>query len=130
MAEDFGRAAGSWFEEKVRDLNRKTFRALQENMKDGEEITQTFIATRGTPGTGKQGRVDTGKMLDSVSSQATLKNQDEAEGRFGWINKTPFYAEFQEAGTRYIAPMYALSDAAEIVIKQLRQDIGEAVKEA
>lgn len=130
MADDFGRAAGSWFEEKVQSLNRKTFRALQENMKDGEEITQTFIATRGTEGTGKQGRVDTGKMLDSVSNKTELKGPDEAEGRFGWLDKKPFYAEFQEAGTKYIAPMYALSDAADIVIKQLRKDIADAVKDA
>lgn len=127
---DFGRAAGSWFEEKVQELNRRTFRALQTNMKDGEEITQTFIATRGTPGTGKQGRIDTGKMLESVGSEAELQGQDEAVGRFGWLDKQPFYAEYQEAGTRYIAPMYALSDAGEIVIKQLRKDINDAVKDA
>lgn len=127
---DFSSAFNSWFDRKVDSLNRRTFRALDESMKEGEEITQTFIATRGTPGTGKQGRVDTGKMLDSVGSEAKLLNSDEAEGRFGWLNEQPFYAEFQEAGTQYIEPMYALSDAAEITIQELERKLGDAIKGA
>ena len=124
---DFSRALNSWFDRKVENLNRRTFRALDESMKEGEEITQTFIATRGTSGTGKQGRVDTGKMLDSVNSDAKLLNSEEAEGRFGWLNEQPFYAEFQEAGTQYIEPMYALSDAAEIIQQELEKRLNDAV---
>lgn len=127
MASDFKSAFNAWFDRKVDNLNRRTFRALDDSMKEGEEITQTFIATRGTSGTGKQGRVDTGKMLDSVGSDAKLLNKDEAEGRFGWLNEQPFYAEFQEAGTQYIEPMYALSDAAEIVKQELEARIDDAI---
>lgn len=127
---DFSRAFNSWFEAKVENLNRSTFRALDESMKEGAELTQTFIATRGTSATGKQGRVDTGKMLDSVGSEAKLLNKDEAEGRFGWLNEQPFYAEFQEAGTQYIQPMYALSDAADIVRQELEAKLGDAIKGA
>lgn len=130
MAGDFSRAFNSWFDRKVENLNRRTFRALDESMKEGEEITQTFIATRGTSGTGKQGRVDTGKMLDSVGSEAKLLNKDEAEGRFGWLNEQPFYAEYQERGTEFIPPMLALSDAAEITIQELDRKIGDAIKGA
>lgn len=126
----FSSAFNSWFDRKVENLNRRTFRALDESMKEGEEITQTFIATRGTSGTGKQGRVDTGKMLDSVGSEAKLLNSEEADGRFGWLNEQPFYAEFQEAGTKFIAPMYALSDAAEITIQELDRKLGDAIKGA
>lgn len=126
----FSQAAGGWFEAKVESITRKNFQSLRNAMKDGQEITQTFIATRGTPGTGKQGRVDTGKMLDSVDSDAKLQNADEAIGRFGWLEQKPFYAEFQEAGTKYIAPMYALSDAAEIVKDEFIRDIGKNVKDA
>lgn len=124
---DFSRAFNSWFDRKVENLNRRTYRALDESMTEGEEITQTFIATRGTSGTGKQGRVDTGKMLESVGSEAKLLNKDEAEGRFGWLNEQPFYAEFQEAGTQYIEPMYALSDAAEIIQQELEKRLNDAV---
>lgn len=126
----FRESAGAWFEAKVDEINRKNFRSLQNAMTDGEEITQTFIATRGTAGTGKQGRVDTGKMLESVDSSTTLQSKDEAIGKFGWLEKKPTYAEFQEAGTRYIEPMYALSDAAEIVKVQLVKDISNNVKDA
>jgi hypothetical protein len=127
---DFSRAFNSWFEGKVENLNRRTFRALDESMKEGEELTQAFIATRGTSGTGKQGRVDTGKMLDSVGSEAKLLNKDEAEGRFGWIGEEPFYAKYQELGTQYIEPMNALSDAAEVTIQELRAKLGDAIKDA
>lgn len=126
----FEQAAGGWFEAKVNEMNRRNFASLRNAMKDGEEITQTFIATRGTEGTGKQGRIDTGKMLDSVDSETKLEGRDEAVGRFGWTDKTPFYAKYQEAGTKNIAPMYALSDAAEIVIDELAKDIGKNVRDA
>lgn len=130
MASDFSSSFNSWFDRKVENLNRRTFRALDESMKEGAETTQTFIATRGTSGTGKQGRVDTGKMLDSVSSDAKLLNKDEAEGRFGWIGEEPFYARYQELGTQYIEPMNALSDAAEITVQELRAKLGDAIKDA
>lgn len=126
----FRQAAGNWFEGKVDEINRRNFRSLQNAMKEGEQVTQTFIATRGTAGTGKQGRVDTGKMLESVDSDTRLQGSDEAEGRFGWLNKKPFYAEFQEAGTKYIEPMYALSDAAEIVVDELIKDLRQNVRDA
>lgn len=126
----FEQAAGAWFEAKVNAITRGNYRALQDAMKEGEEITQTFIATRGTSGTGKQGRIDTGAMLDAVDSETRLENKDEAIGRFGWLEKKPFYAEYQEAGTKYIAPMYALSDAAEIVRDELLKDIGKNVRDS
>lgn len=126
----FEQAAGGWFQAKVDEINRRTFRTLQGSMKEGEQITQTFIATRGTAGTGKQGRVETGKMLDSVDSDAKLQGNDEAIGRFGWLDKKPFYAEFQEGGTKHIAPMYALSDAAEIVKADLVSKLSKDVKGA
>jgi hypothetical protein len=126
----FEQAAGGWFQAKVDEINRKNFAALKNNMQDGEEITQTFIATRGTEKSGKQGRVDTGAMLDAVDSDVKLQSKDEAIGRFGWLKKKPTYAQYQEEGTKYIAPMYALSDAAEIVKLQLIKDISDNVKEA
>lgn len=127
---DFSSAFKSWYELKVENLDRRTFRALDESMKDGEELTQTFIATRGTEKSGKQGRVDTGKMLESVTSETKLVSNDEAEGRFGWLGEQPFYAEYQEAGTSTIAPMYALSDAAEVTIQELRAKLGDAIRGA
>lgn len=127
---NFREQAGAWFEGKVNEMNRRNFASLRRAMKDGEEVTQTFIATRGTPGTGKQGRIDTGRMLDSVDSQTKLQGSDEAEGRFGWLTQKPFYAEFQEAGTQYIAPMNALSDAAEIVVPELIRELRKNVRDA
>lgn len=131
----FREGASNWFEAKVNEINRRNYRALQNAMKDGEETTQTFIATRGTAGTGKQGRVDKGIMLDSVGSETKLVGSDEAIGRFGWLNETPFYAKFQEGGTKVdgverIPPMYALSDAAEIVVDELIQDLRQNVRDA
>lgn len=126
----FEQAAGGWFEAKVNEMSRKNFGSLRDGMKDGEETTQTFIATRGTQKSGKQGRVDTGKMLDAVDSDTKLVSKDEAVGRFGWIKKTPYYAPFQEEGTRTIPAMYALSDAAKIVMDELVKNISKNVRDA
>lgn len=105
----------AWFEAKVRQLTSESFNALEDAMEAGENITKHNIETRGTIKSGKRGRVETGEMRDSVQSDTVKQGPDVMIGRFGWLEKKPFYAEFQEDGTKYIEPMYALSDAAEEV---------------
>lgn len=121
---------GAWFTAKVAELNRKNFRALDNAMRGGESVTKNLISTRGTPKSGKTGRIDTGKMRDSVDSETKLDNADEATGRFGWTAESPYYALYQEYGTSTIPAMYALTDAAEIAKTQLLRDINNNVKDA
>lgn len=120
----------AWFEGKVRELTEAAVDALEEAMEAGENITKHHIETRGTARSGKRGRVETGEMRDSVSSDTVRSSKDEAIGRFGWINRTPYWARFQEAGTKYIEPMWALSDAAEEVKIDYLNAMDEVVRDA
>lgn len=120
----------AWFEAKVNELNRKSFRALREAMEAGENITKHNIENRGTAKSGKRGRIDTGTMRDSVESDAKLVSPDEAIGRFGWLNKKPDYVKYQEPGTQYIEPMWALQDAGEEVMQDYLRDMNDIVKDS
>lgn len=126
----FSQAAGAWFDGKVDALNRKSFKALREAMEAGENVTKHNIENRGTDKSGKRGRIDTGKMRDSVESEAKLVSKDEAIGKFGWIDKKPFYVEFQEPGTERIPAMWALSDAAEEILQDYLHEMDGIVKDA
>lgn len=79
----------------------------------GAELVRDTVETSGTVSTGKRGRIDTGAMLQSVDSEY----QDTADGGeavYGFLNE-PFYTGFQELGTEYIEPMFAIPDAADNV---------------
>lgn len=125
-----GADAVAWFETKLREINRGAFRAISEAAEAGENITKHHIATRGTAKSGKRGRIDSGAMHDLVGSEAHLINADLAEGKFGWLGESPRWAEYQELGTEYIQPMYALADAAEEVGEDYVEEIRKVIKNA
>ena len=102
----------SWFEAQVDELRDNGRNAVQETTQEGAELVRRYISTRGTAKSGKAGRIETGRMLDSVDSQIITDSRDEIVGRFGMEN-APEYAVFQEYGTRTIEAMYAITDAAE-----------------
>lgn len=128
MAENFN--AKNWFERKVEELNREARNALKDAAQSGEQITKNHIETRGTEKSGKRGRVETGKMRDSVESRVTKDTRREAEAAFGWLDEQQAYFLFQELGTRSISPMYALTDAGEEVWTHLQRDIDRIVRES
>lgn len=133
MARNFGSASRTWFAGNMKRLQRELASAMTEAVQDGKNITVQHIETRGTEKSGKAGRVDTGKMRDSVDAEVTKATSTEIEGRFGWLEEQPFYAEFQERGFVHssgatVEPMYALSDAAEEVIDKLDKRIGQIVR--
>lgn len=124
----------AWFEGKVRRLNDGKRNTAKELSKDGEELTKEFIATRGTAKSGKRGRIETGAMIDSVSSGTVKETEDEIVTRFGYED-SPFYTAFQEPGFTHssgvqVAGTYALSDAAEAIGIELKRDIGRVVRKA
>lgn len=116
----------AWFEAKVRDLNRGMKEAAVESGDEIRDLTRMHIETRGIK---KPGRIDTGAMLESVDSEVTKETATEIEVRAGYFD-TPEYTPFQELGTSLIAPTYALTDAAEIVLPKLKKRIEEAGRDA
>lgn len=119
------RAVLAWFEANVRELNKNVRRAAEQSGEEIAELTREHIRTRGIK---KPGRIDTGAMLESVDSEVTKDTADEFEVRAGYFD-TLDYVPYQELGTRLIAPTYALTDAAEIVLPKLRKRIDEAVRD-
>lgn len=119
------RAVLAWFEANVKELNKNVRRAAEQSGEEVAELTREHIRTRGIK---KPGRIDTGAMLESVDSEVTKDTADEFEVRSGYKD-TPHYTVWQEGGSSLIAPTYALTDAAEIVLPRLRKRIDSAVKD-
>lgn len=69
-------------------------------------------------------RVDTGRMKSSVTGTGDF-GTDVLKISFGWEHDNPFYAPFQEFGTRDgIKPMMAVFDAFNAVATELQARLG------
>jgi hypothetical protein len=69
-------------------------------------------------------RVDTGAMKRQVTGTGDF-GTDILKISFGWESLAPYYAPFQEFGTRRgITPMYAVFDAYNQVLSELRTRLG------
>jgi hypothetical protein len=69
-------------------------------------------------------RVDTGAMKRQVTGTGDF-GTDILKISFGWEPLAPYYAPFQEFGTRRgIEPMYAVFDAYNQVLSELRTRLG------
>lgn len=119
----------AWFNGKVDRMNDNLRDVVDDSIERGERITDHHIRTRGTAKSGKQGRIETEAMVNSVSSQMIRDNDKEVVGSFGY-HDAPFYTVFQELGTSRIEAMYALTDAAEEILADLPKEIRAAVKDA
>ncbi len=122
MAEGFGPAVLAWFNAKVESLENGNREAAIEAGDEIRDTTKRYISTRGTAKSGKQGRIETGAMLNSVDSEVTTNLRREVEVRAGY-HDAPFYTVFQELGTARIEAMYALTDAAEEVLPKLEKKL-------
>lgn len=126
---DFQGAFQQWFEFKVDRMNRRAIRAVEDAAEKGDEITRHFIETRGTAKSGKRGRIDTGQMLDSVDHETLKRTSDEVIVSFGYKD-TPYWTKYQENGTTAIPAMYALQDATDEVLTDLKEDLEKVIKNA
>jgi hypothetical protein len=123
----FGPAVIAWFEQKVDRIPEEVYPVV---IDAGENIalqTREYIETRGTAKSGKQGRIETTAMLESVDNEVVKATDDELEVRAGY-HDAPFYTVFQELGTSRIEAMYALTDAAEEILARLPKEIEGAMK--
>lgn len=135
LASNFRSGANAFFEGIVDHITDGMRKAVKDGVKDGAETVELFVATRGTEKSGKQGRIDRGFMIDSVDGEITKDTATEVEGRFGFIDNPPEWTKYQEYGFDHrggvaVEGMNALSDAAEIIIVQVLQDVEKAAKNA
>lgn len=92
---------------------------MEDVTEEGADMMREYIRTRGTDKSGKAGRIETGKMLDSVES-AVHRNPKSVRGEFGWgVSGGPHekYFDYQENGFKHwisgenVPPMHAMLDA-------------------
>lgn len=92
---------------------------MEEVTDEGADLMRQYIRTRGTEKSGKEGRIETGTMLDEVES-AVRRNPKSVRGEFGWGvagGRHEKYFDYQENGFRHwrsgenVPPMHAMLDA-------------------
>lgn len=129
-----GRQLFEWVESKLTRLTDQAKDAIREGAKEGEDLTKLHIETRGTAKSGKQGRIETGRMRDAVSSRIEKDTDTEIEASFGWLDDRANYFGLQERGFTHtsgvdVEGMFALSDAADQVVRDIERKLGKAVKD-
>lgn len=124
-----------WFRGKVARIEDGAEKALQDAMDDGAYLMADLISTRGTPKSGKAGRIETKQMHNEVDSRVQPYGQGKVRGTFGWINNKEDYYGYQEGGFdhsngSHVEGMYALADAADWALRQFQEDMRQVVKDA
>lgn len=130
-----GTTAQTWFEGVAKKMIEGMGDVVEDAVDEGKEITQDNIDTRGTLKSGKRGRIETSKMRDAVDSEITRKGKKGVSGKFGWINEFEPYFGYQEEGFNHVGGvtvdgMYAISDAADEVFKNIEDDFDRIIRGA
>lgn len=128
-------AVVNWFKQITDRVEAGTSASLSQAASDGENTMKHLIATRGTAKSGKAGRIDTGEMYSAVTSSFNRTGKGNAVARFGWLKERKDYYGFQEAGFDHVngvtvEGMYAMTDAYELIRKQLAEDLKRGVRGA
>lgn len=93
----------------------------EDRMREIIEAAVTSTGERRMQSGGHPGRIDSGNMIDDVSSDIDLIGKHEVEGTFGWINALEQYYLYQEYGTNDIDAMRALQQAYVEARERLRE---------
>lgn len=118
------------FQEISEDAQESVVRASE----TGASEIRKGIKTRGI--SPKAGRIETGRMLDSVDSKVLSKSKDRVAAEFGWIDTFEDYFGYQEGGFNHwlsgkrVEGMYAVSDAAKFTWEELKSELAEVMKSA
>lgn len=135
MASGEGAAMLAWFDRKVKNMSENLRDAGKDLTDDIADTTKEFISQRPSEKSGKPGRIDTGKMIDSVDSREVSYAPTRMEFEAGYLD-SPYWTLFQEAGFDHwitgdhIAGTYALHDAEDLAKAELPRRIKRAVEDA
>lgn len=124
----------TWLQSKLKEIEGIIHETAETAAESGEAITKHHIETRGTAKSGKRGRVETGTMRDKVTSRVSEVSPTSATASFGWLDGAPFYAKYQEPGFNHIGGvkvegMYALTDAKDEVVADLKDDLRRKLRD-
>lgn len=105
---------------------------MTEVIKQAVEDMRRFTESRPSAKSGKQGRVETGQMLDAIAGRVQQEG-DRIVGEFGFLDRQDLYFALQTSlGFRhqsgaFIEPTFAQRDAQRIAIEQLLRKLNSAL---
>lgn len=118
----------AWLADKIAKIREAVEETGEIAADGGKQATQAFIATRGTVKSGKQGRVETGKMLERVDGKSERVSDDETRVEFGWFDGKDGPEWYQEFGFNHrngsvVEGMYAVSDARDMTAPAIKETL-------
>lgn len=134
------------FQKKIKEsyVTQELRFAMEDTVEYTQEVMREAVETSGTdkewsrPWRGRQysgrGRVETGKMRDSIDTEVSVERNSDVVGRVGWLTGTPEYAKYQELGFRhwitgeFISGMMATRDGAEQGTEELLSQLNKAAR--
>lgn len=115
----------NWLEGEIKGTEQYVRGAAQQIADDGAELTKQLTNTRPSKKSGKQGRVDTGRMFDAITSKVEQEG-DTIVARYGMLDDTELYMALQTVtgfihnrSGEFIEPTFALQDAFQNSIEQV-----------
>lgn len=105
--------------------------AMEEAVTEAARFIEEAIRTRGTPKSGKQGRIETGLMYESVDNEVEV-NGALIKGKLGWRN-FQLYFQLQEEGFIHLGGeqvpgMMAFEDAKPFVRQEVVRRLAEKLE--
>lgn len=120
-----------WFKVEVQGAIMDDVHEIVEDVTEGgARQMRQIISTSGTPKSGKEGRIETGKMLDEVKTDVG-RGGNSVVGQFGWLDEQLDYFYYQDEGFRHwisgemIPGMFALTQSYEEAKSELVRRIEE-----
>lgn len=101
----------------------------EKGARDGRDFVKYRILTSGTAKSGKQGRIETGKMVDGVDYRTMGHTNTRARVKFGWLSRPENYFSYQDKGFTHwksgetVEGMNAIADAREEIKDLIREDL-------
>lgn len=109
-----------WIKGEIDDVSKNAVTFVENVIATGAQDARDYTLTRPSAKSGKTGRVETGLMADSFSSQMESTGPNVIRGVYGFLDVEPEYFVLQtETGFmhsrsgQYIAPTLAMKDAYE-----------------
>jgi hypothetical protein len=101
-------------------FDQELIEGLDEVTRERVRLAKEYTNSRGTAGSGKAGRVETGKMVNAIAGETKKSAAGQVRSRVGFLRGREEYfalqtsTGFEEGGYRpdkWIEPTYALLDA-------------------
>lgn len=106
--------------EEIESITDRAKGVIYEAGQVGVDTTREYISTRGTPQSGKAGRIESRDMLNSVDFRVPYVGKDTLRLIYG-LGRGPKYSRYQEYGFenarsgQWVEGMFAVTDSVDAV---------------